>query len=183
MGVSHGVSQRLAGRFCQQNEIAVCNTFILGSPWEADLIRVTPAWYWVEYEMKVTVADFKKDFSKSHNYVPPWDWRDGDDWKSHREKHLTKLNKHDSYASPKNIPGEIPKPKQFYFVTPKDLVELEQVPDHCGLIEWEERPKPHWPRFTIVKRAPRLKGHSKLTDKQIHNIAVKVSSRWRHLKE
>jgi hypothetical protein len=36
--------------------------------WEADLIGISKAWYTTEYEIKISKADFEKDFKKRKHY-------------------------------------------------------------------------------------------------------------------
>jgi len=131
--------------------------FILHSPWESDLVVVTKKYYYIEYELKTSKPDFLRDFKKSSHGVL----------------------KHDHLKDGKNRIANfrtnplIPRPKYFYFVTPKGLVDPEDIPKHCGLLEFDKEEK----SFVYVKGAPALKNPTKLDIKQIYNVALKCMSR------
>lgn len=143
--------------------LLVPNAYILGSPWESDLIAVTPKCYWSEFEIKLSVEDYRNDFCKriSKNYPDS-------------------PKKHVVYAEPKPI-GErfgrvIPKPKCFYFVTPKGLLANVDVPEHCGLLEYDPT-QPGYLKIAETRKAPRLKSPTQLSHEVMFNLAIKVSSR------
>ncbi len=74
---------------------------------ESDFVTVTRAGYLHEYEIKLTRSDYKRDRKKL------------------RHKHLS---------------GEMDlrwtgKPAQFWFVTPPELIDLDELPEYAGLIE------------------------------------------------
>jgi len=127
------------------------NVFIVGSPFECDLINVTQAGYFTEYEMKVSIADFKADFRK-RSYA---------------------INKHEYYANQQPAKETIPRPRKFYFVTPAGLLSNETLPDHCGLIEWGESFGYYKVKTRIEPKQIRLP--TKLDSKQIFNLCVKAS--------
>ena len=118
-----------------QGNLIVGNVFVGVNPWESDLIRITPKYWWSEYEIKISRSDFKADLKKSKKL-----WRNLEQ---------IEIFKHDVYRL--NDPYEyhprehrehqrlLPTPKQFYFVTPKGLVDVSEVPEHAGLIEIEDR--------------------------------------------
>lgn len=124
--------------------------------WECDVFELTDAGYWREYEVKTSVADFRRDAGKVRSKVVsekiPDDERTGR--KTHRLVSHT-LNKHDLLAerSPKG-------PSAFWFVVPSGLIQAAEVPEWAGLIWVNDRGPKHrlrW-RFTCdeVKKAPRL---------------------------
>lgn len=161
------ISDRLKRYLSEPNRIVIQNIVLLKSPWECDMIKVTKAGFFTEYEIKVSRADFKKDFNKRRRvHFPPE--AGSAKWRS--EERL----KHEDYASTAEISKGVPKPKFFYFVTPKGLVKLDEVPEHAGLMEFGET---GWPE--IVKKAPQLKKPTKLSHGQIWNIAVKAASPWK----
>ncbi len=138
------------------------NVTILGSPWEADVISVTNAYFWHEYEIKVTRADFRQDFQKQIS---------GFSKKS--------MKKHDVYAGSEIVTrwGDvIPRPKSFSFVVPKGLLDGLEVPKHCGMIEVYENDNGDC-RLKYKWSAPTLQKPTKLDQKQIFNLAQKAASR------
>lgn len=134
-------------RFCLLLE----NVFLLKSPWECDLIDVTENGFYTEYEAKVSVADFKADFRK-RSYS---------------------LNKHEYFADRRPSKQDIPRPKKFYFVTHAGLLDGQELPDHCGLIEWSES----YGYYKVKKRkdAKQIAVPTKLSSKQIFNLCVKLT--------
>jgi len=139
------------------NQVVLSNVYLLGSPWECDVIRVMPSRLYTEYEIKLTVADFRNDFEKTAG------------WKKNGAK------KHDVLADPdlaldRHWRREYPRPKHFYFVTPPGLLTTEMLPAHAGLIEYDGRCK-------FIRRAPRLRKPTNLSDEVIWNITVKASSK------
>ena len=129
------------------------NVWVKGSPWESDVIAVTSAYYWHEYEIKVTRTDYRRDFEKN--------------------------KKHESYASEDAIELDrflIPKPKSFTFVVPKGLLEGIDVPSHCGVIEVYETKYDGY-ELGDERPAPNLRKPTKLSHAQIFNLAQKAASR------
>lgn len=104
------------------------NTTVFG--WESDMISATKAGLLVEYEIKISRGDFRADFKKIR----------------HRILDATKIGEQHRGAA------------YFFYVVPRDLVRIDEVPQHAGLIYCH-------PMFQIVKKAPRL--HSRpMTDGQ-----------------
>lgn len=94
------------------------NTFALHKSFEADLLAMTQAGYVHEVEIKVSRADFKKDFEKAgmHNDTGKWTG-----WKPNTQKHqLIKDGKLANY---------------FWFAAPAGLIKPEEIPPYAGLIE------------------------------------------------
>lgn len=150
------------------SSIVLPNVYVGYSPWECDAIRVSKTYHWVEYEVKVSVADYRADFFKRQIR-----------WKS------DSLLKHDAYKSDEPIEVRssymdritiIPKPKQFYFVVPKGLLDAMDVPPHAGIIEFDADGKRDW-GIKVKRRAPNLKQPTKLDAKTVFNLAAKASHR------
>lgn len=142
--------------------IVLPNIFIGCSSWESDVVRVTKSGCWSEYEIKVSVSDYKADFQKRRG----------------------RIIKHQAYSSRDQITGRrywatrtFPKPKQFYFVFPESLIDHAHVPPHCGIIEMT--PYAHGIRADVTRRAPVLKNHTKLSYDDMYSLALKASYRVR----
>lgn len=117
-------------------------------PWwyECDLFVVTKAFYSIEYEIKLTLSDFKADVRKTtkHKRLAGEQW---EGW-----------------------PASKQRPTRFFYVTPEGLVSAEDVPDYAGLV-WFRRICADSPGLlrTRIRSAPRLKGE-RLTDKTIEHM-------------
>ena len=104
-------------------DIVLAN-FYFGS-YEMDVFKLNDKMWITEYEIKISKADFKKDFEKSRTH-----WIKDD--KSERGYSSVLTNKHDQM-----IHGSC-NPNRFYFVVPEGLIETKDVPNHCGLIYWND---------------------------------------------
>ncbi len=97
--------------------------------WEADLISVTQADYWHEYEIKCTKSDFVKDFEKFKH--------------RHLKRALTYFDRIPNY---------------FWYVAPIKAIPL-CIPDYAGLIVVaEDDTVKTWPAMGVeyVKKAKML---------------------------
>jgi hypothetical protein len=114
---------------------------------ECDVLSISKADYIYEYEVKISRADFKKDFIK--------------------EKHTFIIN--EKYTRIRK--GELVYllPNYFNFVTPKDLISIDEVPDYAGLIYMNEDSS-----FTIIKK-PKLLHKTKANEAFIRKVAHNLS--------
>lgn len=118
---------------------------------ECDVIELSKAGYFTEYEVKFSVSDFRADakkFERRYNYSTGV---------------TTDRNKHAQLAV-----GDPKGPKRFWFVTPAGLTKATGVPNWAGLIEWRERPGRSSPRnvlFEVARPAPIL--HREKADEKI----------------
>jgi hypothetical protein len=135
--------------------------------WECDVFEVTKAGYFREYEVKISRADFKADANKTH-----YSWPNGYTGKMSDCKAETK---HQLLSQ-----GDPRGPANFWFVTPKGLLELSMVPDWAGLIEVDTEPTKWrgrvWYHVNEAKKAPRL--HSRKMSEKILTHAKGVCY-WR----
>lgn len=122
--------QNLIWKDCdrRRHRLMTPNTTLLG--WESDMISVTKAGLIVEYEVKISRGDFRADFKKIR----------------HRILDTAQIGEQHRGAT------------YFYYVVPRDMVSVAEVPEHAGLIYAH-------PVFQIVKPAPRLHSN-KITDHQ-----------------
>jgi len=114
---------------------------------ECDVLSISKADYIYEYEIKISRADFKKDFIK--------------------EKHTFIIN--EKYTRTRK--GELVYllPNYFNFVVPRDLISVDEVPDYAGLIYMNEDSS-----FTIVKK-PKLLHKTKANEAFIRQVAHNLS--------
>ena len=164
MTTSKEITSAIRGRFGRPNFITMANVYMIGSPWESDLVNISPARFFTEFEIKISKQDFNADFRKKFYSINKHEWLAGK-----------------QFDGPKfNVAEKIPKPKQFYFVLLDGICQEKDIPAHCGMIVFNPAKfRPNWPAgaLEIVRQAPLIKPPKKLTEKAIYNIAVKAASR------
>lgn len=105
--------------------------------WECDLLEITKAGHTYEYEVKISRSDFKAD----------------------ARKQTFRQSKANAIRSGRT--------NYFYYITPKDLIVSDEVPEYAGLIyviPYEARFYSHEKgyysknryRFDVIKSAPKL---------------------------
>ena len=110
------------------------------SRWEADSISITKSGYVHEYEIKVTLSDFRHDFLK--------------------RKHLTFQRR---YAATRGVPN------YFWYVAPEKAVPI-CIPDYAGLIIVEPLNKMELtPELVWVKKAKKIH-NEKIRESEIIKI-------------
>jgi hypothetical protein len=117
---------------------------------ECDVISISKANYIYEYEIKISRADYKKDFIK--------------------EKHSQMIRENHT----KIVKGEMMylSPNYFNFITPRGLISLEEVPEYAGLIYINEDLT-----FDIIKKPLLLhktKASPQFIRKLAHNLSCKL---------
>lgn len=121
-------------RFLRQPYTWVLPNIFVGD-YERDVCMVNQqSGYWNEYEIKISVADFKKDFTKRSKNINMGLWN--------REKKWEQLtsNKHDNFLK-FAANQETKTPNRFLFVVPKNLIDRESVPPYAGLLYYDEESK------------------------------------------
>ena len=117
--------------------------------WECDVLEITKAGYWHEYEVKVSRADFLRDAAKKRR----------DSWKYEGGVRidLPGARKHDLLAA-----GSTKGPSRFTYVAPAGLLALADVPEWAGLMEATRMPGrfggPDRIGIRTAKAAPRIHG-------------------------
>lgn len=122
------------------------NLFIYG--WESDVWIMTKSGLCYEFEIKISRGDFFNDFknkAKKHSFLG-----------ARNRKYLNGI------------------PNYFYYVVPKDLISIEEVPDYAGLIYIDCG-------IVIIKKAPKL--NSKKASSEDLNLADKFYWKYRHWKD
>ncbi len=142
------------------NDIVVQNFFV--GAWEMDVFKLTPSGYIYEYEVKTSRADFKNDFKKSFD---KWVVEEGRVKKDDQGEYVKEnKNKHDQLQ-------QTTRCNKFFFVVPENLIKLEEVPEHCGLIYINETGS-----IWMVKDAPLLH-RGKAPDEIYKGLARSLSFR------
>ena len=120
---------------------------------ESDVVTMSKAGYITEYEVKVTLSDFKRDMVKKYKMG------------------RVSERKHSALSSGKT------GIKHFYFCAPKDMIPLKLIPRHAGLMEfWRQG---GGVMYKIVKRAPALVDATKASPKMEKKIIT--SMKWKYM--
>jgi hypothetical protein len=124
--------------------------------WECDLLELRKSGFWIEFEIKLSRADFRADRYKTErrfNYeLGVYDSR----------------NKHDCLRTKRPC-----GPNYFWFVAPSGLIEADEVPEWAGLMAANESQRRQFPIWTeIIKKAPRL--HKEKFEDSIRNHMLRT---------
>lgn len=114
------ITEFLRGYYIQAQHTFVLKNFFINN-YECDLFSVTKSDYTYEFEVKTSKQDYHNDFKKM--------W--GADKKHFSIKNGFRTNK-------------------FWFVMPKELISVEDIPSYCGLIYVDSH------CLNIIKEAPFL---------------------------
>lgn len=146
------IQDRLFSALRQQGHHWVCPCYTPLDWWECDMFSVTQAGLMVEHEIKLTLADFRKDREKMKEkttYVRDHAGKiqfDLIDDVRHIRSVTGTRTKHDSLAL-RDQRG----PSRFFYVVPDGMLTAEDVPEFSGLVTFNKHLY-----FKTVKKAPRL---------------------------
>ena len=113
---------------------------------ECDVLSISKADYIYEYEIKISKSDFKADFKKpKHKLIT-------------EKKFVNETAKWPYYSS-----------NYFYFVTPENLISIEEIPEYAGLIYMKIGNKDAI-IYETIKKAPLLH-KTKASDEFIRQLA------------
>jgi len=104
--------------------------------WECDMFGLTKAGYMREWEIKRTRADFVNDKNKKHRWF---------DWK---KKEFCSEKKYQLLAN-----GSEYAPRQFWYVVPEGVLEVDDVPEFAGFMIVKEY------SMIEIRKAPFLHKH------------------------
>jgi hypothetical protein len=152
--------------------------------WECDMLSLTKAGFWHEFEIKMTRSDFKADFKKSSRY--PYQMHG----MSYREYYDLSREDMDNLEDTKHgflANGCKKGPSYFWFCTPAGLLKPEDIPEYAGHIEFPDlsdllgKPSPYrYDVMDIKKKAPKL--HSvKFCDKRLKTLTGRMLYRYQQL--
>lgn len=130
--------------------------------WESDSLLVTKSGYAYEFEIKISVSDFKNDF------------------KHKKTKHLFLEGKGMKDALGTEYDDRW-RPNYFYYAVPEGLISPDEVPDYAGLVYIHHLDS--WPHFRVdvIKVAPKL--HKEKFDTKLLNLTDKFYYNYRKWKE
>ncbi len=146
------------------------NNFTPVEWWENDVIRITPAGYWYEYEVKLSMSDFRADKRKKQNVLKDFPYP-GTSGKTYRSWTNEMEFKH------KLLAGDSGRgPKQFWFVCPDEVIQPEQVPEWAGLM-WASKDE-YGRMWAICKRQAPNRKTKKQSDKIVERIQFRGFKRY-----
>lgn len=129
--------------------------------WECDMFGVTKSGYFHEFEIKLTIADFRRDASKKA--PDTWRWVDG------QKQTVTGASKHSQI-------GTALGPSRFWYVVPEALIDQSEVPKWAGLQFLLERHGSYYARPIV--QAPQLH-RVKISDDIVrHSMSVCYYRYW-----
>lgn len=133
----------------------VCPNYTPNGWWECDVFEMTKAGFFREYEIKLSLQDFRADRRKVSRH---WNGEIVDG-----KFQMNEERKHDFLAR-----GDSRGPVQFWFVAPRGIIPVEEVPEWAGLMEcsyrtrWDPVKRMNVPTEEIaiceIKKARRLHG-------------------------
>jgi len=142
----HEIQQVLFKSF-SSGSIVIPNLSVDG--FERDLVLITNARFYYEYEIKCTRSDFKADIEHK------------------KYKHSMFVN--EAVASKFFIP------KRFYYVCQGDIVTVADLPEYAGLIKIYWNMKYLKWDLNIIKKAPSVKWAKKLSKEKMDYILIRMS--------
>jgi len=148
-----------------ERDILIPNYYL--GDYEMDVLRVTKSDILYEYEIKVSKSDFKADFNKSSTRTVFLD--DYFNLMKNKQEYKTIVTTH---KHTEILEGK--RANKFFFVMPENLVPLEVIPKHLGVIYYKDG------NFTIVRSAKML--HKKKVNEDptfYKDMANKLSWRCR----
>ena len=154
MNFTEGLIQTCCWSKWQQQCHVLIPNYTPAGWFEADLWRINRSGLCVEYEIKVSRADFRGDQKKEDRHA----------WRGLRES-----NKHARLQL-----GDERGPNQFYFVAPEGVIPPEEIPEFAGLFEVQGDPL--WPRLKLRRNAPYL--HRVKNDQPLDKIGRSLYFRY-----
>lgn len=147
---SRTISDALHQKYVNNCTYKVPNIYIFKTGWETDFFVQKENGYCYEFEIKVSRADFKKDFEKI-------------------TKH--QILKDGSYKTTKGQTKEWSKrPNKFFYVVPLGIVDYTDIPSYAGLITIDDKGI-----LKTVKEAPFL--HKNILDFE-KELCIKFYYYW-----
>lgn len=132
------ITKALYAYYQPTNKYCIQNIYLFDWPsGEEDFVVVKNNGYINSFEVKISRADFKKDFEKKHRH----EILENGCFKSETKQFKPKEEgKHYEYYYPgEEIPRK--RPNKFFYVCPTNLIKKEEVPKYAGLIYVDERGK------------------------------------------
>ncbi len=153
--VIRGTYNYLSGK---KHKVACPNVYLFN--WESDLISLSSVEMIYEFEVKLTVADFQKDFEK--------------------EKHLHLSGTGTTVVMDGTerhyLDGNVPS--KFYYVMPYEMVNPEEVPEYAGILYYDYHDKSDKHIVDLHREAQELHRRPATPD-QYKRIARSLSRKYK----
>lgn len=147
---SKTIADALHQKYINNCKYKVPNAYIFKTGWESDFFIQRDNGYCYEFEIKISRADFKKDFEKV-------------------VKH--QILKDGTFKTSKGQIKEWPKrPNKFYYVIPTGIIDFTEIPKYAGLMTIDDNGN-----LKTVKEAPFL--HKNILDLE-KELCVKFYYYW-----
>jgi len=111
---SQDITNALHKKYINNCKYKVSSIYVFRNDWESDFFLQKANDYCYEFEVKVSKADYKKDFTK---------------YTKHEILSTGKFTKHDG-----SICDWSKRPNKFYFVVPMGMLEAKDIPTYAGLM-------------------------------------------------
>ena len=152
----------------KQHRLICPNVYLFD--WESDFLSVTKTGFMHEYEIKISRSDFKNDAKKidKHEKLTT----------GQIDVYKTRRNWNPDFKEVKMMPRL--RPNCFWYVCPENMIALDELPDHAGLM-YVTQPNQYGNSYvTEVKRATKLHKEP-ITVTQTHKLANAFYWRyWRY---
>ena len=132
------IIRRLRSYFNNGYNYRIDNAYIFAPDWESDFFCVSRSGYAIEFEVKISKADFLSDFKKKKHEIFKTGFQ--------TDRRATRVNGLWQETEKKIEKKFIPN--QFYYAVPEGLITVSDVPEYAGLITINHN------GVNIIKRAP-----------------------------
>ncbi len=139
----------------------ITSNFTGGGLAECDILAVSKANMAYEFEVKISRGDFKKDFTKHKHWLFENDMptKEYNAWKKGKR------------TGEKIVVAHLPN--YFTFVTPNNLVKLEEIPAYAGLLYVSD----DFSTLEWVRKPPKIHDH-KIDEAMIRKLAHQLSCKF-----
>ena len=153
---------------------------------ENDLLAVTKAGVWNEFEIKLSKSDFLADNRKAmrvryEHHGPPWSGhrprKYGGEYgnRAHYWPRRYYYSDHTKYELLDS--GFDQGPNRFWYIVPENLLTPEDIPSFAGLMYFKPQGRGRLSRWETVVEAPRLH-QKKICDMIIHKANGRLTYRY-----
>jgi hypothetical protein len=125
------------------------NALIFKSDWESDFFIQKRNGYSYEFEVKINRADFFNDKKKITKHLILSEGKYTTEHRSWKINEQTKKPEVKETILTEHLYNF--RPNKFFYVVPKDLIKVDEIPKYAGLIYFSETT---YPKLKIIKQAP-----------------------------
>jgi hypothetical protein len=103
--------------------------------WESDMFSVTKAGYAHEYEIKISLSDFRADAGKTARHqILGTGTRELTEQEQLRREQFKSVPRHWIHNRIEEIKKPQPRPNYFWYICPWEIIPVDQIPTHAGLM-------------------------------------------------